>query len=89
MEIDKTVLTHDVATEMWTNMDPFGEQAPFEEQNAMVQYNLKAQILPVVNLTIPHVERALKAKLIRIIEQGHEDKLTDEEILLALNFELS
>lgn len=89
MELDKTTLVHNVATDLWASLDPFGEQAPFDEQDDMIKYSLKAKVLPVVNLSIPHVEKALKDKLIGIVNKGHEDKLTPEEILLALTFELS
>lgn len=93
MELDKTTLTHQVAEELWKVMDPFGTKAPFEEQDPMVQFNLKAKVLPVVNLTIPHAvkmaEDQIKDKLIGIINTGRENKHTDEEILLALTMELS
>lgn len=89
MEIDKTTLTHDVATELWKIMDPFGEKAPFDEQDDMIKFNLKSQVLPVVNLTIPHAEEQFKQKIVSIINKGREEKHAAEEILLAVTLELS
>ena len=89
MELDKTALTHEVAKSLWSVMDPFGEKAPFDEQDPIVKLNLKSQVLPVINLTIPHAERQVKDRLISIINTGREAKHTDEEILLSLTMELS
>lgn len=89
MEIDKTQLTHDVATAIWNNLDPLGLQAPFDEQDGMIQFSLKSKVLPVITHTLPVAERHLKNKMIQIINTGHENKMTAEEILLSLNMELS
>jgi len=89
MELDKTTLVHDVSADLWTRLDPFGEKAPFDEQDPMIQFNLKAQVLPVVDLSIPHVEEAFKAKVIGIIDAGHAQNRSAEEILLSLTMELS
>lgn len=93
MEIDKAQLTTDVASLVWESMDPIGIKGPFTEQDPMVQFYLKAEILPVITHTLPVVEKAavkaLKDKLIGLINTGHENKMSSDEILLSLSMELS
>jgi hypothetical protein len=55
----------------------------------MIQFSLKAKVLPVVNVVIPVVEQAVKEKLAKIIDDGYELGWGPDEILMALTVELS
>lgn len=95
METDYTSLTDQVASKVWETMNAAAgmEVAPLEEQDDMVKFNLKSQVLPFVTVITPvikaHIEQAIKDKLIGIInesaEAGHDEAFT----LLALTAELS
>lgn len=95
METDYTTLTDQVASKVWETMNAAAgmEVAPLEEQDDMVKFNLKSQVLPFVTVITPvikaHIEAALKDKLIGIINEsadaGHDEAFT----LLALTAELS
>lgn len=89
MEIDMTQLTDDVASKVWDSLNTMGLEAPFEEQNSVLQFSIKAKVLPVIIHTLPIAERHVKDKLIGIINAGHENKLSPDEILLSLTMELS
>lgn len=92
---DYTSLTAQVASKVWETMNAAAgmEVAPLEEQDDMVQFNLKSQVLPFVTVITPvikaHIEQAVKDKLIGIINEsadaGHDEAFT----LLALTAELS
>lgn len=88
MEIDKTKLTHDVAKAVWASLDPLGLEAPFEEQNSMIQFNLKAQILPIVTHTLTAVEGTFKATVLDKIKSGQSNGLSADEIIWGLQMEL-
>jgi hypothetical protein len=88
MELDKTQLVTDVSSSIWEASDPFGEKGPFSEQDAMVQFSVKAQFLPVINATIPHVEKSVKDKIRSIINTGHAIGLDADGILLDIDMEL-
>lgn len=95
METDYTSLTDQVASKVWETMNAAAgmEVAPLEEQDDMVKFNLKSQVLPFVTVITPvikaHIEQAVKDKLIGIINEsadaGHDEAFT----LLALTAELS
>lgn len=89
MEIDKTALTHDVAKAVWASLDPMGIEAPFEEQNSMVQFNVKAQVLPVITHTLPVAERHTKQAVLDKIKFEQDNGLSAEEIIQALQKEMS
>lgn len=89
MEIDKTQLTDDVAAAIWASRDPLGMAAPFAEQDAMVQFWMKNDVLPVINHTLPLIEKTLKAKIKSIIARGQALGLDADGILLDLDMELS
>ena len=96
METDYTSLTDAVAEKVWEQMNMAAgnlDVAPLSEQDDMVKFNLKSQVLPFVTVITPvikaHIEAALKTKLIGIInesaEAGHDEAFT----LLAVSAELS
>lgn len=89
MEIDKTQLTEDVAKAVWASLDPLGLEAPFEEQNSMVQFNVKAQVLPVVTQTLKAVDRTFKGSVLDKIKSGQDNGLTADEIIWSLQMELA
>lgn len=84
MEIDMTTLVDGVAADLWKAGDAFDEKAPLAEQDPMVQFHVKAQVLPVINATIPHVEKAFNAKLHERIKAAREMNVAPEDILDAL-----
>jgi hypothetical protein len=81
MEIDKSQLVADVAADLWKAGDAFNEKAPLSEQDSMVQFHVKAQVLPVVNATIPYVEQAFTKALRERIESARELNVAPEDIL--------
>lgn len=95
METDYTTLTDQVASKVWETMNAAAgsEVAPLEEQDDMVKFNLKSQVLPFVTVITPvikaHIEQAVKDKLIGIINESHESGFDDTFTLLALTAELS
>lgn len=89
MEIDKTQLTEDVAAALWASNDPMGLEAPFSEQEPMIQYILKEQVLPLVTNILPVVEKHTKKVVLDKITSGQENGLTAEEIIWSLEMELT
>lgn len=96
METDYTSLTEAIAAKVWEQMNMAAgnlDVAPFSEQDDMVRYNLKSQVLPFVTVIVPVVktetEKAYKEKLIGIINESHENGFDDTFTLLALTSELS
>jgi hypothetical protein len=88
MEIDMTTLTEEAAAVVWDELNG-GAAAPYAEQDDMIQYSVKAKVLPVVNVVIPVVEQAVKEKLAKVIDDGYELGWGPDEILMALTVELS
>lgn len=88
MEIDKTQLTHDVAAKIWEAEDPFGFKGPLEDQEKIVQFNLKMRVLPVLVQVLPVAETHVKDKIRSIISRGHSLGLSADMILLDLSTEL-
>jgi len=88
LEIDKTQLTHDVAAKIWASQDPFGFNGAFEDQDKMVQYNLKMSVLPVLVQALPVAEAHVKAKIRSKISLGTSMGLSADMILLGLSTEL-
>lgn len=96
IEIDYTSLTEAVAAKVWEQMNMAAgnvDVAPFEEQDDMVKFNLRSQVLPFVTVIVPvvkvHTENAVKDKLISIINESHDAGHDDTFTLLALTAELS
>jgi hypothetical protein len=96
METDYTALTEEVASKVWETMNMAAgviDAAPFAEQDDMVKFNLRSQVLPFVTVIVPvvkvHTEHALKDKLIGIINESHEAGHDAEFTLLAITAELS
>lgn len=88
MEIDKTQLTHDVAAKIWAAEDFFGVNGPLEEQDKIVQFNLKTKIVPVLIHALPVMEAHVKEKIKSIISSGHSVGASADMILLDLSMEL-
>lgn len=88
MNIDMTTLTETAASKVWDEISG-AEDAPFEEQNVMVQYSVKSKVLPVVNVIVPVVETALKEKLVNLINEAHDAGHDSDFTLMALMAELS
>lgn len=88
MEIDKTQLTHDVAKAVWSSLDPLGLEAPFDEQDSMIQFSLKSKVLPVINHTLPVAETHFKQKIRDILTDAHSNDLSAEEILFSIEQEV-
>lgn len=96
IEIDYTALTEAVAARVWEEMNRAAgniDVAPLEEQDDMVKYNLRSQVLPFVTVIVPvvkvHTENAVKDKMISIINESHEEGHDADFTLLALTAELS
>lgn len=95
METDYTALTDAVASKVWETMNANAgrEVAPLDEQDDMVKFNLKSQVLPFVTVITPvikaHVESAVKANIARIIDESHEAGHDADFTLLAVSAELS
>jgi len=96
METDYTTLTEAVAAKVWETMNMAAgniDVAPFDEQDDMVKFNLRSQVLPFVTVIVPvvksHFEQAVKDKLIGIINESHDEGHDPEFTLLALTAELS
>lgn len=95
METDYTSLTEKVAAKVWETMNTNAgmEAAPLEEQDDMVKFNLKAQVLPFVTVITPvikaHIEAAIKNKIANVINESHEAGHDPEFTLLAVTAELS
>jgi hypothetical protein len=88
MELDMTTLVDNAAAKVWNDING-GAAAPLDEQDDMLQYSVKSKVLPVLTTVIPTVERAVKDKLSKIIDNGYELNWGPDEILMALTVELS
>lgn len=95
METDYTSLTDQVASKVWETMNAAAgmEVAPLEEQDDMVKFNLKSQVLPFVTVITPvikaHIEQAIKDRIANVINESHEAGHDPEFTLLAVTAELS
>lgn len=94
--IDYEALSEAVAAKVWENMNVAAGNLsvePLSEQSDMVQMNLKAQVIPFIQITAPvvksHTEQAYKEKLIGIINESHEAGHDEAFTLLAITAELS
>lgn len=88
MEIDKTQLTHDVAAKIWASEDFFGINGPLEDQDKVVQYTLKAKVVPILTHALPVMESHFEDRIKAIIATGHSLGLDADMILLDLSTEL-
>ncbi len=88
MEIDKTQLTHDVATKIWAAEDFFGVHGTLDEQEKIVQHDLKMKIVPVLIHALPVMEAHVKAKIRSIISHGHSSGVSADMILLDISMEI-
>lgn len=88
MEIDLSTVTNTVAETIWNknNAEVMGE---FAQQDIMVQHVAKEKLLPIISATVPVVESSIAARMINIINLGHDLKHSPDEILMSLTFELS
>jgi hypothetical protein len=96
METDYTSLTEQVTAKVWETMNLNAgnlDVAPLEEQDDMVKFNLKSQVLPFVTVITPvikaHIEAALKQKIAAVINESHEAGHDADFTLLAVSAELS
>jgi hypothetical protein len=96
METDYTALTDAVAEKVWETMNFNAgvlDVAPFQEQDDMVKFNLKAQVLPFVTVITPvvkaHIEAETKAKIARVIDESYDAGHDEAFILAAVSAELS
>lgn len=88
MEIDKTQLTHDVASAIWKSKDPFDMNGPLEDQDRIIQFNLKMSILPVLTHAVPVAQKAFEDKMRKIISTGLIMGLSADMILLDISAEI-
>lgn len=92
MNIDMTTVTEEAAAKVWDELNG-GGAAPFHEQDSMIQYSVKAKVLPVVLTVVPVIEQAvelsIKEKLIATINESHEAGHDAEFTLMALMAQLS
>ena len=95
MNIDMTILTDEAATRVWNELN-VGGAAPFAEQDDMIQYSVKAKVLPVILTVLPVVQEAhkaeitaLKDRMIATINEAHDAGHDPEFTLMALMAELS
>jgi hypothetical protein len=92
MNIDMTTITDEAAAKVWDDLNG-GAAAPFHEQDAMLQFSVKAKVLPVVTTVVPvvqqAVERSIKEKMIATINEAHEAGHDPEFTLMALMAQLS
>jgi hypothetical protein len=96
METDYTSLTNAVAEKVWETMNTAAgkfEVAPLSEQDDMVKFNLRSQVLPFVTVITPvvkaHIEAETKAKIARVIDESYEAGHDANFILTAVSAELS
>lgn len=89
MEISKQQLTEDIASKMWEASDPLGMKGPLEAQDKMVQFHMKASILPIVVHTLPVMEKTFKAKIREVMEKGQSLGLSADMILLDISMEVA
>lgn len=96
METDYEALTDAVAAKVWESMQVNAgilNFVPLEEQNDMVQMNLKSQVLPFVTVITPvvkaQVEAAVKNRITAVINESHEAGHDADFTLLAVSAELS
>lgn len=88
MEISKQKLTEDIASKMWEASDPLGMKGPLEDQDKMIQFNMKASILPIVVHTLPVMEKTFKAKMRELIAKGNSLGMSADMILLDISMEI-
>lgn len=88
MEIDKRQVIEDVAAKIWEASDPLGMKGPLEDQDKMIQFNLKNSVLPVAHHALPVIEQHVKNKIKGIIENGHSLGLSADMILLDISMEV-
>lgn len=90
--IDMTTLTDEAASKVWDEINA-GEASPFHEQSDMIQYSVRAKVLPVLLTVIPvvqeSIETSIKEKMIATINEAHEAGHDAEFTLMALMAELS
>lgn len=95
METDYTSLTDAVASKVWASMNEAAgnDVAPFEEQDDMVKFHLRAQVLPFVTVIVPvikaDVEQGIKDKLIEVINESHDAGHDTDFTLMAVTAFLS
>jgi hypothetical protein len=92
LNLDLTSITAESASKLWDEMNA-GEAAPLNEQDQMVQYAVQSKVLPIVNVVVPTVEKAvessLKNRLIATINEAHDAGHDPEFTLMAVLAELS
>jgi hypothetical protein len=88
LEIDKRQVVEHVAAKLWEASDPLGMKGPLEAQDKMIQYNLKATVLPVVHHALPVAEKHVKEKIKSIIDAGHSRGDSADMILLDISMEV-
>jgi hypothetical protein len=96
METDYEALTNAVAEKVWETMNTAAGNltvAPLEEQDDMVKFNLKSQVLPFVTVITPvvkgHVESELKKRIAAVIDEAYEQGHDPDFILTAVSHEIS
>lgn len=87
INLDLEAITTESASALWNDVNA-GEAAPLEEQDMMVQYSVKARTLPIVNVVVPVVEKAVRAsikdRLVAEIDAAHESGHDPEFTLMAV-----
>jgi hypothetical protein len=95
METDYTSLTEAAASKVWEQMNlaAGNEVASFEEQNDMVKYAMRSQVIPYITVITPvikdHIEQGVKDKMIATINEAHDAGHDADFTLMALLADLS
>lgn len=88
MKISTQQVTEDVASKIWEASDPMGFKGPLEDQDKMIQFNLKASVLPVVHHALPVAEKHFKDKMRELITKGQSLGMSADMILLDISMEI-
>lgn len=95
METDYTSLTNEVASKVWETMNANAgvEVAPLDEQDDMVKFQLRSQVLPFVTVITPvikaHAEQGVKDRIAAVINESYEAGHDPDFTLMAVTAELS
>ena len=87
INIDLESITNEASGKVWEEMYG-GAAAPLSEQDPMLQHSVKSKVLPVINIVVPVVEKAvensIKTRLIAEINAAHEAGHDPEFTIMAL-----
>lgn len=95
MEIDYTTLTDAAASKLWETMNlaAGNDVAPLSEQDDMVKFSVRSQVLSYITIIAPVVveetEKSVKNKLVSVINESYDAGHDAEFTLMAVTAELS